>query len=107
MVETNPFGYQSPPLDGIWLRAPYLHHGAVPTLWDLHEPEERRPTVFYRGYDVFDPVKVGFQSDTPEARRRGFRLDTRERGNGNGGHLYGTQLSPDEKWQLVEHMKTL
>src|SRR6185437_13192166 len=27
--------YQSPPLDGIWMRAPYLHNGSVPTLRDL------------------------------------------------------------------------
>jgi hypothetical protein len=30
-----------------------------------------------------------------------------ERGNGNGGHDYGTTLSPVEKNALVEYMKTL
>ena len=25
-------GYAGMPLDGIWLRAPYLHNGSVPTL---------------------------------------------------------------------------
>ncbi len=25
-------GYANQPLDGIWLRAPYLHNGSVPTL---------------------------------------------------------------------------
>ena len=28
------------------------------------------------------------------------------RGNGNGGHLYGTALPPDEKRALIEHLKT-
>ena len=28
------------------------------------------------------------------------------RGNGNGGHLWGTALSPDEKRALIEHLKT-
>ena len=28
-------GYANHPLDGIWARAPYLHNGSVPTLWDL------------------------------------------------------------------------
>ena len=28
-------GYVAGPLDGIWLRAPYLHNGSVPTLADL------------------------------------------------------------------------
>jgi hypothetical protein len=30
-----------------------------------------------------------------------------ERGNGNGGHDYGTALSPEEKNALEEYMKTL
>ena len=41
-------GYLSPPLDGIWMRAPYLHNGSAPTLRDLLEPVEKRPAVFYR-----------------------------------------------------------
>ena len=40
-------GYANHPLDGIWLRAPYLHNGSVPTLADLLEPAERRPKTFY------------------------------------------------------------
>ena len=31
-------GYANLPLDGLWLRAPYLHNGAVPTLADLLAP---------------------------------------------------------------------
>lgn len=31
-------GYVAPPLTAIWLRAPYLHNGSVPTLWDLLLP---------------------------------------------------------------------
>ena len=46
-------GYANMPLDGVWLRAPYLHNGSVPTLRALLFPEER-PAVFYRGYDVYD-----------------------------------------------------
>ena len=30
-------GYANQPLDGIWLRGPYLHNGSVPTLRDLLE----------------------------------------------------------------------
>ena len=33
--------------------------------------------------------------------------DTRRRGDGNGGHLYGTSLQPEEKDQLLEYLKTL
>lgn len=107
LVEAPLPGYKIPFLDGIWLRAPYLHNGAVPTLRDLLEPPERRPRAFWRGYDVYDPVKVGFVSDGEDARRVGTRLDTTERGNGNGGHDFGTGLSPADKERLLEYLKTL
>jgi len=94
-------------LDGIWLRAPYLHNGSVPHLRDLLEPEAKRTKVFYRGYDVYDPVNVGFKTDWPEKERTGWRFDTSERGNSNTGHNYGTDLSPDEKRALLEYLKTL
>lgn len=100
-------GYVAVPLDGIWLRAPYLHNGSVPHLEDLLEPAPQRTAVFYRGYDVYDPQRVGFVATGPEAERRGFRVDTRVRGSGNQGHSYGTQLSPAEKRALLEYMKTL
>jgi len=100
-------GYASMPLDGLWLRAPYLHNGSVPTLRDLFEPPERRPKQFYRGYSVYDYASVGFVTGGPEAERAGFRFDTAVRGNGNGGHAYGTDLTPDEKAALLEFLKTL
>jgi RoxA-like, cytochrome c-like len=101
-------GYANQPLDGIWLRAPYLHNGSVPTLRDLLEPVELRPTKFYRGYDVFDQKKVGFVSDLPEENgRRNFQLNTSEPGNANTGHLYGIDLSPEQKDAIVEYMKKL
>ena len=100
-------GYANHPLDGIWLRGPYLHNGAVPTLRDLLDPPDQRPTAFYRGNDVFDQRRVGFVSDVPGTGGRSFtRYDTRVPGNGNGGHLYGTTLSDDGKWAIVEYLKT-
>jgi hypothetical protein len=101
-------GYANMPLDGVWLRAPFLHNGSVPTLRDLLEAPENRPTEFYRGYDVFDPVKVGFIWNVPEENgRKFFRYDTSAPGNGNAGHLYGTNLTAEEKDALVEYMKKL
>ena len=100
-------GYLSPPLDGLWLRAPYLHNGSVPNLTQLLEPPERRSKVFYRGYDVYDQQNVGFISVGPGAEREGFRYDTTVVGNGNGGHTYGTELPADQKKALIEYLKTL
>jgi mono/diheme cytochrome c family protein len=100
-------GYVSVPLDGVWLRAPFLHNGSVPSLADLLEPPERRPKLFWRGYDVFDQGPVGFVSTGPEAERIGTRYDTAQPGNSNAGHLWGTALPPEEKRALIEYLKTL
>jgi mono/diheme cytochrome c family protein len=100
-------GYANQPLDGIWLRAPYLHNGSVPTLRDLLEAPASRPPAFYRGYDVFDQERVGFVSTVPAANGQTFfKFDTTVPGNGNGGHLYGTTLSETDKRALVEYMKS-
>jgi len=119
-------------LDGVWLRAPYLHNGSVPTLRDLLNSSAERPAVFYRGYDVFDSVEVGFVSDVsrfdeegrskdePDNPRKYFRFDSqvkpsgltprdRNEGNSNVGHegpAYGTTLSAQEKDAIVEYLKT-
>ncbi len=100
-------GYQSPPLDGIWMRAPYLHNGSVPNLKEMLEPEEKRTKVFYRGYDVYDKDNVGFITNDDAAKKTGWKHDVNERGNGNKGHNYGTGLSAEEKRALLEYMKTL
>jgi mono/diheme cytochrome c family protein len=98
-------GYANMPLDGLWLRAPYLHNGSVPTLRALLFPEER-PAEFYRAYDVYDWTNVGFVSNGPDAAREGVLFSTRERGNGNGGHLYGATLTSSAKAALLEYLKT-
>src|SRR5690606_22295801 len=107
-------GYVNMPLDGLWLRAPYLHNGSVPTLYDLLQPASARPRAFYRGYDVYDPVDVGFVSDVAEeGGRRHFLFQTHTpdgepiAGNSNAGHEYGTLLSEEEKRDLLEYLKTL
>ncbi len=107
LVEEDLAGYKIPYLDGLWLRAPYLHNGSVPTLRDLLEPAARRPKVFWRGYDVYDPVKVGFVTDGDEARHVGTKMDVASKGGGNEGHEFGTGLSAGEKEALVEYLKTL
>ena len=99
-------GYANMPLDGLWLRAPYLHNGSVPDLRSLLFPEER-PQSFYRAYDVYDWERVGFVSRGADAERDGVKYDTALRGNGNKGHSYGSTLSEREKLALLEYLKTL
>jgi mono/diheme cytochrome c family protein len=94
-------GYLNVWTDGIWARSPYLHNGSVPTLYDLLLPAEQRPREFYRGCAELDPQKVGWKCST------GFHYQTALPGNANVGHRYGTELSDDDRWALVEYMKTL
>lgn len=101
-------GYANMPLDGVWLRAPYLHNGSVPTMADLLEPVDKRPKEFYRGYDVYDPAKLGFFTDVKEENGVPFFLfDTKLPGNSNSGHVYGTGLTAEEKLALIEYIKKL
>ncbi len=105
-------GYVNSLLDGIWLRAPYLHNGSVPTLRDLLNAVEKRPEKFCRGSDVYDWKNVGFMSAIGQDTGRGgcgsyFTYDTTALGNSNYGHLYGSDLSAEEKEALLEFLKTL
>jgi hypothetical protein len=106
------FGYSNVPLDGIWLRAPYLHNGSVPTLRDLLKRPDERPKQFCRGNTEYDWDDVGFASKVvkengDEPCGRWFLYDTTKKGNGNGGHLFGTDLKRDEKTALLEYLKIL
>lgn len=105
---TNTNGYLNSLLDGIWLRAPYLHNGSVPTLRDLLRPAAERPVTFYRGNDVYDQENVGFVSTVSSENDVPFsRFDTTLSGNGNEGHEYATDLSEEEIDALLEYLKLL
>jgi len=101
------YGYANQPLDGAWARAPYLHNGSVPTMWDLLSDPKERPKKFYRGYNVYDKKNMGFITSGDEAVQVGSLYDTGLKGNGNEGHLWGVNLTSDQKWDLLEYMKTL
>lgn len=101
-------GYVNAPLDGIWIKGPYLHNGSVPSLRALLDEPAQRPVTFYRGYDVLDQKNGGYISNVAtDGTHKFFLYDTRLLGNGNGGHTFGTTLTPAEKDALVEYMKTL
>ncbi len=101
-------GYANHPLDGLWLRAPYLHNGSVPTLADLLAPPEERPWAFLRGPDVLDVVRGGFVAPPCDPGETGpddgFCFDTTLPGNGNQGHIYGTSLNEADKAALLAYL---
>ncbi len=98
-------GYANMPLDGLWVRGPYLHNGSVPTLADLLNAPADRPKRFQRNSDVIDPVNGGFVS-LPCEDEGVYCFDTSQPGNSNAGHVYGTHLSPTQKADLLEYLKT-
>jgi len=107
--------YKARPLNGVWAIAPYLHNGSVPTLDALLSPDDTaRPAQFWMGSKQFDPVKVGYDG----VRMKGATLfDTAQPGNANSGHRFkndprgkgviGPELSPDERAQIIEYLKSL
>ena len=100
--------YKGRPLNGIWATAPYMHNGSVPNLWQIMVKPEERVTEFYVGSREFDPVNVGYVTDVGKSRFQVMDANGQiMKGNSNLGHDYGTGLSDEEKWQLVEYMKTL
>ncbi len=100
----NLAAYKARPISGIWATAPYLHNGSVPNLYQLLLPPTQRVTTFDVGSHAFDAEAVGYESEHEEHT---FRFDTRLPGNSNAGHDYGTDFSSDERWDLVEFLKTL
>jgi processive rubber oxygenase RoxA-like protein len=112
-------GYQAPPLDGIWATAPYFHNGSAPTVYHVLN-SKARPRIFSRSYrtdlDVYDSQKLGWKFESlpkaPDPRSLSpveFRkiYDTTQIGRGNGGHTYGDKLSDEERFAVIEYLKTL
>jgi mono/diheme cytochrome c family protein len=98
----DPRSYKARSLNGIWATAPYLHNGSVPNLWQLLQ--ENRVQRFYVGSRELDPVNVGFDT-APYGG--GYEFDTTLPGNSNAGHTYGSTLADDQKWALIEYLKSL
>lgn len=99
--------YPAKPLAGVWATAPYLHNGSVPTIYHLLLPRGQRPTTFHVGQREFDPVQLGYLESARAQLASAFELDVSQPGNSNAGHLYGTTLSDDQRFDLIEYLKAL
>jgi hypothetical protein len=99
--------YESRVLNGVWAVAPYLHNGSVPNLWELMKPAKDRKSSFMVGSRIFDPKNVGYATDESPFKTGDFIADpANANGNGNGGHEFGASLTDDERWAIIEYMKT-
>jgi hypothetical protein len=120
--------YRVRPLNGVWATAPYLHNGSVPSLYWMLKPAAERPTQFCMGTRDFDPQQVGFRVEAGEKQtcRHGETLFSTVNpdgspapGNSNLGHslegtpgpgkpgVIGRLLTDDERYDLIEYLKTL
>ena len=120
--------YRARPLNGVWATAPYLHNGSVPSLYWMLRPAAERPRQFCLGARDFDPQQVGLRVVAGEAQRckKGETLfsavaadGTTIHGNSNLGHslegtpgpgkpgVIGRLLTDDERYDLIEYLKTL
>ena len=105
----EPFdGYIAPPLDGIWITAPYLHNGSVPTLEGVLNSKER-PVYWARNFDhpQYDYGRVGWKYTREDSARGTTVYNTTLPGYGNYGHTFGDRLSPQERKAVIEYLKTL
>ncbi len=101
-------GYIAPPLDGIWITAPYLHNGSVPTLRALLNSKER-PTYWKRNFTKpsYDYEKVGWAYEPTDKPKRRTVYNTTLPGYNNGGHTFGDKLTEQERRAVIEYLKTL
>jgi hypothetical protein len=112
----------------VWATAPYLHNGSVPSLYWLLKPASERPRQFCMGARDFDPQHVGFRVNAgePASCETGETLFSMTdsggkeiNGNSVFGHslegtpgpgkngVIGRMLSEDERFDLIEYLKTL
>jgi hypothetical protein len=106
--------YKARTLNGVWAISPYLHNGSVPNLFALLSPQSERPDTFWTGTKEFDPVKVGHNTDELNG---GYLFDVSKPGNDNHGHEFkdgprgngviGAALTPDDRWAIIEYLKSL
>jgi mono/diheme cytochrome c family protein len=105
----EPFrGYIAPPLDGIWISAPYLHNGSIPTLEALLN-SKLRPKYWSRNFDnpQYDYQKIGWKYVVESKAASTSTYDTTLPGYGNYGHYFGDALSDTERKAVIEYLKTL
>lgn len=101
-------GYIAPPLDGIWVTAPYLHNGSVPTLETLLN-SKLRPTYWSRDFDnpEYDYENIGWKFKKEKQAVNKTIYNTTLPGYGNYGHTFGDQLNNNERKAVIEYLKTL
>jgi len=101
-------GYIAPPLDGIWVTAPYLHNGSVPDLEAVLN-SKKRPTYWQRSFTKqdYNYDNPGWNYEVKDSTGSNEVYNTTLKGYGNYGHYFGDKLSDKERKAVIEYLKTL
>ncbi len=76
--------YKVPSLKGLWYRGHYLHDGSVATLEEMFDPDRLKDTHRSGGWSL------------PGTSMRAIQ-----------GHVFGLELDPSEREQLIAFLLTL
>ena len=101
-------GYIAPPLDGIWVTAPYLHNGSVPNLEAVLN-SKKRPKYWQRNFTTpsYNYEIPGYNYEVKDAPGNNEVYNTTQKGFGNQGHYFGDKLTDTERRSVIEYLKTL
>lgn len=101
-------GYIAPPLDGVWITAPYLHNGSVPDLEALLN-SKKRPKYWQRNFTTpsYNYDIPGYNYEIKDAPGGSDVYNTTLKGFGNEGHYFGDKLSDVGRRAVIEYLKTL
>lgn len=101
-------GYIAPPLDGIWISAPYFHNGSVPSLEAVLN-SKARPKYWSRDFDhpQYNYESPGWQYKVEATPGNTSIYNTSLPGYGNYGHYFGDALTDKERKAVIEYLKTL
>jgi mono/diheme cytochrome c family protein len=101
-------GYIAPPLDGVWITAPYLHNASVPTIEALLN-SKLRPKYWKRDFNKpeYDYKALGWKYTHYDAPITKVTYNTTLKGYSNAGHYFGDFLSDSERDAVIEYLKTL
>ncbi len=101
-------GYIAPPLDGVWITAPYFHNGSVPNIEAVLN-SKLRPTYWKRNFrkTKYNYQKLGWQYKQQNHAGNKQTYNTTLPGYGNYGHYFGDKLTIEERKAVIEYLKTL
>jgi Cytochrome c len=95
-------GYIAPPLDGVWITAPYFHNGSVPTIEAVLN-SKLRPLYWKRNFrkTKYNYDKLGWQY------KQHNHAGNKQTYNTTLPGYFGDKLTNTERKAVIEYLKTL